>query len=34
MKELEKIPKELKGFAVSLEEQQYELNSTPIAPWD
>ena len=29
MKELEKGPKELKGFAAPLEEQQYELTSTP-----
>jgi hypothetical protein len=28
MKELEKVPKELKGSA-TLEEQQYELTSTP-----
>jgi hypothetical protein len=34
MKELEKVPKELKGFAASLEEKQYELISTPRAPWD
>ena len=25
MKELEKVPKELKGFAASQEKQQYEL---------
>jgi hypothetical protein len=30
MKELEKVPKELEGFA----EQQYELTSNPRAPWD
>jgi hypothetical protein len=34
MKELEKVPKELMGFAASQEEQQYELTSTPRAPWD
>jgi hypothetical protein len=36
MKELEKGPKELKGFAAPKEEQQYELTSTfpPRAPWD
>jgi hypothetical protein len=28
MKELEKVPKEPKGFAFSEEEQQYELTST------
>ena len=33
MKELEKIPKELKGFAAPQEEQQYELSSTPRTPW-
>jgi hypothetical protein len=34
MKELEKGPKELKGFAAPLKEQQYELTSTSRAPWD
>jgi hypothetical protein len=34
MKELEKVPKELKGFAAPCEEQQYELTSTLRAPWD
>ena len=34
MKELEKGPKELKGFAAPQEEQQYDLASTPRAPWD
>jgi hypothetical protein len=34
VKELEKVPKELKGFAALSEEQQYELTSTPRAPWD
>jgi hypothetical protein len=29
MEELEKVPKELKGSATLLEEQQYELTSTP-----
>jgi hypothetical protein len=29
MKELGKLPKELKGSATLLEEQQYELTSTP-----
>jgi hypothetical protein len=29
MKELEKVPKELKGSATLWEEQQYELTSTP-----
>jgi hypothetical protein len=29
MKELEKVPKELKGSATLQEEQQYELTSTP-----
>jgi hypothetical protein len=33
MKELEKEPKQLKGFAAPKEEQ-YELTSIPIAPWD
>jgi hypothetical protein len=31
MEELEKVPKELKGSATLLEEQQYELTSTPRA---
>jgi hypothetical protein len=34
MEELEKGPKELKGFADPQEEQQYELTSTPRAPRD
>jgi hypothetical protein len=34
MKELEKGPKELKGFTAPREEQQYELTSTPRAPRD
>jgi hypothetical protein len=34
MKDLEKVPKELKGFAGPQEEQQYELTSTLRAPWD
>ena len=29
MKELENVPKELKGSATLYEEQQYELTSTP-----
>jgi hypothetical protein len=31
MKELEKVPKELKGSATLKEEQRYELTSTPRA---
>jgi hypothetical protein len=34
MKELEKEPKELKGFAAPEEEQQYEITSNTRAPWD
>jgi hypothetical protein len=34
MKELEKVPKELKGFAAPYEEQLYELTSTPRASRD
>jgi hypothetical protein len=34
MKELEKRPKLLKGFAAPYEEKQYELTSTPRALWD
>jgi hypothetical protein len=41
MKELEKGPKELKGFAAPSEDQQYELNSSlrllqqlKKTPWD
>ena len=34
MGELEEGPRELKGFAVPLEEQQYELPSTPRVPRD
>jgi hypothetical protein len=34
MKELEKVPKELKGFAAPYEEQEHELTSIPRAPWD
>jgi hypothetical protein len=34
MKELEKVPKELKMSAALYEEQQYELTSTPRTPWD
>jgi hypothetical protein len=29
MKELEKVPKELKGSAILKEEQQYKLTSNP-----
>jgi hypothetical protein len=29
MEELEKVPRELKGFATSQEEQQYETMCTP-----
>jgi hypothetical protein len=32
MKELEKVLKELKGFAAPQEEQQYEPTSNPRAP--
>jgi hypothetical protein len=32
MKELEKVPKELKGFAPPWEEQQYELTIPPELP--
>jgi hypothetical protein len=34
MKVLEKLPKELKGFAAPYEEQQYELTTNPRVPWD
>jgi hypothetical protein len=34
MKELEKVPKELKAFAAPEEEQKYELTSTPRIPRD
>jgi hypothetical protein len=34
MEELEKGPKELKGFAAPQEEQQYEPASAPKAPRD
>jgi hypothetical protein len=34
MKELEKAPKELKGFAALYEEQKYKLTCNPRAPWD
>ena len=34
MGELEKGPKELKGFAAPQEEQHYEPSSTPRAPRD
>jgi hypothetical protein len=32
VEELEKVPKELKGFATLYEEQQYKLTSTPRVP--
>jgi hypothetical protein len=34
MKELKKVLKELKGFAATKEEQQYELTSNSRARWD
>jgi hypothetical protein len=34
MEELEKVPKELNGFAGPQEEQQYELTSIPGSPRD
>jgi hypothetical protein len=34
MKELEKVPKELKEFAAPWEEQQYELTSNPRSSQD
>jgi hypothetical protein len=34
MKELEKVPRELKGSEAALEEHQYELTSTPRTPWN
>jgi hypothetical protein len=34
MKDLEKVPKELKGFVAPYEEQQYELSIIFRAPWD
>jgi hypothetical protein len=34
MEELEKGATELKEFAAPYEEQQYELTSSPRAPWD
>ena len=34
MKALEKVPRELKGSEAPLEEHQYELTSTPRAPWN
>jgi hypothetical protein len=34
MEELEKVPKELKGFATPKEKQQYEPTSTPKGPRD
>jgi hypothetical protein len=32
--DVEKVPKELKGFAAPSEEQQYELTSTPRDTWN
>jgi hypothetical protein len=34
MKELEKVPKELKVYESPKEEYQYGLTSTPRAPWN
>jgi hypothetical protein len=34
MQDLEKGPKELNGFAIPQEEQQYETTSIPRAPKD
>ena len=34
MKELEKVPRELKGSEAPQEENRYELTSTPRAPWN
>jgi hypothetical protein len=34
MEELEKEPKELKGFAAPYKEQKYDLTSTHRDPWD
>jgi hypothetical protein len=34
MKEIEKGPKELRGFAAPQDEKQHELTSTPRAPWN
>ena len=34
MKEPEKIPRDLKGSEAPKEEHQYELASTPKAPWN
>jgi hypothetical protein len=34
MKEIETVPKELKGFVAPEQEQQYELTSISRAPWD
>jgi hypothetical protein len=34
MKEVEKVPRELKGCEAPLEEHQYELISTPRTPWN
>ena len=34
MKELEQVPKELKGSEAPLEEHQYELTSIPRVTWN
>jgi hypothetical protein len=34
MKELEKVPRELKGSEAPKKEHQYELTSTLRAPWN
>jgi hypothetical protein len=34
MKEIEKVPKELKGIVAPWEEQQYEITHTPRGFWD
>jgi hypothetical protein len=34
VKELEKVPRELKRNEAPYEEHQYELTSTPRAPWN
>ena len=34
MKELEKVPRELKEYEAPQEEHQYELTSIPRVPWN
>ena len=34
MKDPEKVPRELKGSEAPSKEHQYELTSTPRAPWN